>query len=491
MARGNSIRLNKLSVTALAAKEKGYWVYDSDLAGFAIRVHPSGKKTFVAQYRPGGGRASSKRTTTIGPFGTITVEQARQRAKAILADVILGRNPAEEIMAKRREMTVRTLIDLYEERGCIIQRGKRQGEPMKARTKKMTLSRLRNHVIPLLGARRLSDIGTSDVEKLVLDITNGKTARDEVTGPRTRIIVRGGAGGARKVFRDLSAVFSFAVRNDIMHRNPCETAAVRKADNHRDRYLTPEELTRFGKALDELEAEGLSRKVVGIARLLALTGCRLQEIAGLRWSEVNFEQSLLELADSKTGKSVRPLGAAALNILQSIAKTDDTDFVFPASVGESSYQGLKRHWPKIMKRAQLTGVTPHTLRHTVGSTATSAGEALALTGAILGHANMQSTAIYAHVQRGPSKRAANRVSKKIAAAMAGETTSKTKKPPKKLQSNTVSDDELLRLLRKRMSETGEQGERLLSTVGAVLAGTFNSEKIDRSELRAPGKGNDA
>jgi hypothetical protein len=75
--------------------------------------------------------------------------------------------------------------------------------------------------------------------------------------------------------------------------------------------------------------------------------------------------------------------------------------------------------------------------------------------------------------------------------MAGETTSKTKKPPKKLQGNAVSDDELLRLLRKRMGETGEQGERLLSTVSAVLASTFNSEKIDRSELRAPGKGNDA
>jgi integrase len=481
MSKGNSIRLTATSVTALVAREREYWVYDSDLPGFAVRILNSGRKTFVAQYRPGGGGNTPKRTVTIGRFGTITVEQARQKAKTILADAILGKDPAKEIKTRRQEMTIRSLIDLYEQRGCIIQRGQRQGDPMKERTKKLTLARLRNHVVPLLGNRRLSDVGASDIEKLVLDITNGKTARDEVAGPRTRIIVRGGAGGARKVFRDISAVFSFAVRNDIMYRNPCETAAVRKGDNHRDRYLTPEELTRFGKALDELQAEGLNPKVLNIARLLALTGCRLQEIVSLKWAEVNFAQGLLELADSKTGKSIRPLGAVALNILRSIAKTEGTDFVFPASIGESSYQGLKRHWPKIMKRAELTDVTPHTLRHTMGSTATSTGEALALTGAILGHANMQSTAIYAHVQREPSKRAANRVSKKIAALMAGGKSPPKKTAQKPAQKNMISDEELMRLLRERLGDKGEKIEGLYSAVAQSLQSDSNdiaAEKID-------------
>jgi site-specific recombinase XerD len=66
-----------------------------------------------------------------------------------------------------------------------------------------------------------------------------------------------------------------------------------------------------------------------------------------------------------------------------------------------------------MEKAKLEGVTPHTLRHTMGSIAISTGEALALTGAILGHSNPRSTAIYAHVQTDPSRRAANRVTKKI------------------------------------------------------------------------------
>ena len=56
----------------------------------------------------------------------------------------------------------------------------------------------------------------------------------------------------------------------------------------------------------------------------------------------------------------------------------------------------------------------------MGSTATSTGEALALTGAILGHSNPRSTAIYAHVQTDPSRQAAERVSAKIASALAGK-----------------------------------------------------------------------
>ena len=164
------------------------------------------------------------------------------------------------------------------------------------------------------------------------DVTAGKTASDEKVGPRKRVIVRGGAGAARKVVRDLSAVYSFARRNEIVSRNPCDTAAVRKTDNQNDRFLALEEVARLGAALDELEEEGVNLKALNIARLWALTGCRRDEIAGLKWPEVNFEEGLLELDDSKTGKSIRPLGAAALALLKSIDKQDSSDFVFRRSV---------------------------------------------------------------------------------------------------------------------------------------------------------------
>lgn len=423
MDRSASVLLTKREVNDAEVRSERYHLWDARLAGFGLRIEKSGTKTFVVRYRAdGGGRSAPRRFVTVGRFGPLTVEEARRRARALLAAAATGDDPASDRQLKRKEMTVSKLIDLYEDEGCVVQRGTRQGQPMKERTKVYTLARLKHHVIPLLGYKRVSEVGPGEIERLVRDVSAGKSARDEKIGPRKRIIVRGGDGAARKVVRDLSAVFSFAVRRGIMQDNPVERAAVRKTDNRRERFLTLEEVSKLGKAFDELEAAGANAKAVAIARLWALTGCRRDEIAGLRWSEVDLERGFLVLANSKTGKSIRPLGAAAVAILQGIRRDPESEFVFPAEHGGGHYQGTKQLWSKVVARAGLPGITPHTLRHTMGSTAVSFGEALALTGAILGHANPRSTAIYAHVQHDPSRRAADRVAKRIADALAGNHT---------------------------------------------------------------------
>jgi integrase len=153
---------------------------------------------------------------------------------------------------------------------------------------------------------------------------------------------------------------------------------VRKADNRRDRFLTLEEVSRLGGAFEALEGEGASRKALAIGRLWALAGCRRDEIAALRSEEVDLERNLFIFNDTKTGKSIRPFGAAAAILLRDLLSERPSGFVFPAEQGEGHYQGTKRLWPKIVKKAALPGVTPHTLRHTLGSIAVSSGEALAL-----------------------------------------------------------------------------------------------------------------
>ena len=421
VAKRKQVRLTKRVVDAAGPGEARYIVWDSELNGFGLRVETSGSKTFVVRYRAdGGGRNAPQRFVTIGRFGNLTVEEARKAAKVVLGGVAVGEDPADERRAKRMEMNMAGLIDLYEEEGCFIQRGKRQGAPMKPLTKKYTVGRLRHHVVPLLGHKRVNDVTIGDIERFFRDVAAGKSASDTKMGVRRRIIVRGGDGAARKVFRDLSAVFSFACRRGIAKINPCEKAVVQKTDNQRTRFLSLEEVRALGAACDALEAEGVNLKALNITRLWALTGCRRQEIAELKWSEIDFERGLLILDDTKTGKSVRPLADAAIGLLKGIARVEDSEYVFPADRGEGAFQGTKTIWPKIVRKAGLVGVTPHTLRHTLGATATSAGEALALTGAILGHANMRSTMIYAHVQHDPSRKAANRVGKTIAAALAGQ-----------------------------------------------------------------------
>ena len=473
MGKRNSVLLTKRVVDAIEADGTRFRIWDKDLPGFGVRVELSGAKFFIAKYRTnGGGRSAGQRVLTIGRYGPLTVDEARKLAKAKLGSAASGADPSAELKAKRREMKMTALIDLYEKEGCVIQRGKRQGVPMKPRTKQYTLGRLRNHVVPLLGQRRVPEINAGDIERFVADVTAGKTARDEKVGPRKRIIVRGGAGAARKVVRDLSAVFSFAMRHEVVHRNPCDKAAVRKTDNQNEVFLSLADVVRLGVALLELESEGVNPKAVNIARLWALTGCRRNEIAALKKTEVNLVEAQFEFEDSKNGKSKRPLGAAAVDLLQRLmaeADGNDSEFVFPAERGDSHYQGTKSVWQRAVVRAGLTDVTPHTLRHTIGSTAISAGETMAMTGAILGHANPRSTAMYAHVQRDPSRRAANRVSKKIADALAGSAADCDANPPP--QNVSRDDEELVQALLQRLAKA-DSGAAILRTVITNLTTTF-------------------
>ena len=461
MGARSQIALTKRAVDAAKATDKRYHIWDGELHGFGLRIEPSGIKTFVTKYRVGGGgRNAPQRIQTVGRYGTLTPDEARRKAKVILGSVAAGADPAGDLAARRREMNMAGLIDFYEKHGCVVQRGKRIGEPMKPLTKAYTIARLRHHVVPLLGNRRAKDVTSGDIERFVADVLAGKTAKNEKIGPRRRIIVKGGPGASRKVVRDLSAVFSFAKRSEIVERNPCENAAVRKTDGQKTRFLTLEEVGRLGRALDELEAEGTNLKAINIARLWALTGCRRNEIAGLKWDEVDFESGMLVLEDSKSGRSVRPLGTAALTLLQQIEPIENCEFVFPADTGEGYFQGTKTPWARAIRKAQLPGVTPHTLRHTIGSTAISTGEAIALTGAILGHSNPRSTAIYAHIQHEASRKAANRVSRKIAAALL------PKSPA--TGSMTLEDQKLFRTLKARLSKLDTSASELRDAIAALI-----------------------
>jgi integrase len=294
---------------------------------------------------------------------------------------------------------------------------------MKMMTKRQTLKRLRNHVVPLLGRKRISDIRPKDVEQLARDIAAHKTNKDEKTAFRTRVIVRGGEGAGRKVVRDLSAVFTFAQRQELRPDNPCAHAAVNKIDNKRKRYLTLREVQLLGAALRVIEKRGkVNSKAINIARLWALTGFRRNEAAGLKKAEVDFGRGGVCLVDSKEGESIRPLGAPALALLRSLPTDDKSPYFFPAERGEGFFVGTKKIWPRVIKRARLAGVTPHTLRHTLGSTAVSFGESLKMAGAILGHSTAAATEVYAHLQHDPSKTAADRVTGAISAALDGNAT---------------------------------------------------------------------
>ncbi len=102
-------KLTKRAVEGLSIEAKEYLVWDRDMRGFGLRVYPSGKKTYLVQYRAG----RRTRRITIGQHGVLTAEEARTRAKQLLGDVARGSDPSAEKQAKRRAPTVAGLCDRF------------------------------------------------------------------------------------------------------------------------------------------------------------------------------------------------------------------------------------------------------------------------------------------------------------------------------------------------------------------------------------------
>ena len=157
------------------------------------------------------------------------------------------------------------------------------------------------------------------------------------------------------------------------------------------------------------------------AWLLCLTGCRLGEIMNLKWSEVDEVGQCLRLEDTKSGPSVRPVGREVFEVLQSALRVSGNPYVLPAMHGRPGkrYGGLEGAWVRLMKRAELTGVTPHTMRHSYASVAGDLGFAESTIGAMLGHVGGSITSQYVHRLDSVLVAAANKVCGEVYRQMTG------------------------------------------------------------------------
>ena len=97
----NGQKLTKKIVDAVVATDRDEFIWDTQLAGFGLRVRPGGSKTFVAQYRAGGGRSGKTRRFTIGRYGVLTVEEARIAARRVLSEAASGRDPSADRSERR------------------------------------------------------------------------------------------------------------------------------------------------------------------------------------------------------------------------------------------------------------------------------------------------------------------------------------------------------------------------------------------------------
>lgn len=410
-------KLTKRVIDRLRAKGRPIRVYDTELKGFGLDLRQSGLVSYFIEYRPGGGgRRVSKKRMTLGRDGELTPSQARSIAQEMLAQVRHGHDPLADRQTKRREMRVFELIDQWEADDPV---SRRTGQPMSRLTRRYTLARLRNHVVPTLGKKRLSDVQVADINEMIRQISNGETAKDGTSrSKRGRVEVRGGSGAARKVASDLSILFNYAIEKGIVQSNPVSHARKPRAGKRQD-FLSADDVAQLGRAFAELEAEGCNPLGIAILRLLLLTGARPGEIERLKWSEVDFEQGYLRLAESKTGYSIRPLSRAAAKVLKSVPRTS-SKFVFPATRGEGHFTNSKKIWNLARTRANLPDRVRYHARHGVATLALSEGVDPVSVAAVMGHAGPRTTlSTYAHVVNERAANAAETIGQKVASAMTG------------------------------------------------------------------------
>jgi integrase len=370
-------RLTKQVVDGLQPRTVDYVQWCGKLPGFGCRVRPSGHKSFITMYRAGG-RNTPPRKVTIGSYGKLTVEEARTEAGKILAKAELGDDVAAERARVRAEMTVSELCDEYLREGI---------DNKKLSTIITDKSRIERHIRPLLGGKRIGAVTRGDIAKFLRDVANGKTARDTKTGRHGRSIVKGGRGAATRTVRLLGGIFTYATTKGYLKENPCRGVALYK-DGKGERFLSVQEFQRLGETLRLAETEGLpwtfnegakakhrpanaenqreviSPYVTAALRLLLLTGCRLREILHLRWTEVDLERGVLNLADSKTGRKHVLLAAPAIALLSELPRAGS--FVIAGKHPHKPRSDLHRPWSRITAQRAAWG-----FRRSVNSSATA------------------------------------------------------------------------------------------------------------------------
>jgi integrase len=336
------IKLTKRVVEAADAGAGDQYLWDAEVKGFGLKITPAGRKVFVFQYRMGGRGAKTERYT-IGEYRSpYTVDGARGEAVRLLAEVKAGRNPAE---AKRRTDSSRTQLfgDLA---AAFIERHAK----LNNRDWRKTEYLLRRDVLPFWATRPVREITRPDVIELI-----------------DRVADRGARVHANRVLAAVRVLFNWALSRGVIEASPAAGVKAPGAETVRERVLSEDELREVWRA-----ADATAYPFGPFFKLLILTAQRRDEVAAMRWSEIDTSRAVWTIPGqrAKNGRAHEvPLSEPALDILRAVPRLDGSDFVF-TTTGNAAISGFSKAKARL-NRASGVGLSDrdewrvHDIRRTV------------------------------------------------------------------------------------------------------------------------------
>jgi integrase len=386
------MRLTALNIENWKPSTERQEVLDRD--GLYFIVQPSGVKSWALRYRRKTDGKAIKHT--IGSYPMLTLKDARSAAIALRAEIERGADPHGAKVVARRQ----TVEDSFEAvtRRYIADLRRRQKRSWEWYARLLGLApngspetldiirdgsmdqrgrRRRVSLVDRWGNRRIGDITDTDIIEVL----------DRVSGYAPIL--------ANRLHAVLSALFTWARKKRLVAANPCADLDRPSEERSRDRVLDDQELRRVWLAAGEL-----GHPYTGIVRLLILTGQRRNEIADLRWSEIDLEERVLHLPKERT-KNGRahdvPLSASALAVVAGLPRLVDADLVF--TIKRKPITGFSRMKERLDEASGVTDWTIHDLRRTVASGLQRLGVRLEVTEAVLNHRSGSTAGIVGVYQR--------------------------------------------------------------------------------------------
>ncbi|RYG98218.1 MAG: site-specific integrase [Alphaproteobacteria bacterium] len=358
----------KLSLAAGTRRE----IWDTIVPGLGIRVGGR-RKTFIAMVRARG----RLRRITLGTHPGLGVSDARSRARILIEQAQNGVDPVEarEAKARHEENQRRNTVAV-----AVAEYVTRYAQP-RQRSWRSTQRRLEMYLVEPFGDRPVNAIERADIVRAV-DVVQA----------------RGFAIGANRTLANFKTFFRWCVERGLIDRSPAEVVRAPSLEISRDRVLSDDEIKAIWKAT--LSYSGPYGRIV---RLLLLTAQRREEVAGLRWAEVDFKNCVWTLRASRT-KSARlhvvPLSEQALFGICSVSHAGPMLFASQADPGgDRPFSGWNRAKLRLDKDSGVADWRLHDLRRTAATGMARLGVSPPVIERVLNHATSSAGPLAAVYQR--------------------------------------------------------------------------------------------